>query len=112
LFDDSIKTLVFCSETPLQQDEQQTVYITIDFSAAIAPQVMKAMYQHQIQSVIIEGGQKTLQTFIDENLWDEARYFVGNSTFINGTKAPTLVKKQLKKTTIGTDQLYTCYNHD
>jgi diaminohydroxyphosphoribosylaminopyrimidine deaminase/5-amino-6-(5-phosphoribosylamino)uracil reductase len=32
-----------------------------------------ALYDHQIQSVIIEGGRQTLQTFIDANLWDEAR---------------------------------------
>jgi diaminohydroxyphosphoribosylaminopyrimidine deaminase/5-amino-6-(5-phosphoribosylamino)uracil reductase len=33
------------------------------------------LYDHQIQSVIIEGGRQTLQTFIDANLWDEARVF-------------------------------------
>jgi diaminohydroxyphosphoribosylaminopyrimidine deaminase/5-amino-6-(5-phosphoribosylamino)uracil reductase len=32
------------------------------------------LYDHQIQSVIIEGGRQTLQTFIDANLWDEARF--------------------------------------
>jgi diaminohydroxyphosphoribosylaminopyrimidine deaminase/5-amino-6-(5-phosphoribosylamino)uracil reductase len=36
-----------------------------------------ALYDHQIQSVIIEGGRQTLQTFIDANLWDEARVFRG-----------------------------------
>jgi diaminohydroxyphosphoribosylaminopyrimidine deaminase/5-amino-6-(5-phosphoribosylamino)uracil reductase len=35
------------------------------------------MYRHQIQR-IIEGGRQTLQTFIDVNLWDEARVFSGN----------------------------------
>jgi diaminohydroxyphosphoribosylaminopyrimidine deaminase/5-amino-6-(5-phosphoribosylamino)uracil reductase len=39
------------------------------------------MYRHQIQSVI-EGGRQTLQTFIDANLWDEARVFSGNTIFL------------------------------
>jgi diaminohydroxyphosphoribosylaminopyrimidine deaminase/5-amino-6-(5-phosphoribosylamino)uracil reductase len=39
----------------------------------IATQMTDALYDHQIQSVIIEGGRQTLQTFIDANLWDEAR---------------------------------------
>jgi diaminohydroxyphosphoribosylaminopyrimidine deaminase/5-amino-6-(5-phosphoribosylamino)uracil reductase len=39
----------------------------------IATQMTDVLYDHQIQSVIIEGGRQTLQTFIDANLWDEAR---------------------------------------
>jgi len=51
------------------------------------------LFKHQIQSVIIEGGAKTLQTFIDENLWDEARVFVGNINFNKGIKAPVFIKE-------------------
>ena len=29
------------------------------------------LYENQIQSVLVEGGNRTLQTFIDQNLWDE-----------------------------------------
>jgi len=54
----------------------------------IAQQICEGLYNTNINSVIIEGGAKTLQTFINENLWDEARVFTGNSTFKNGIKAP------------------------
>ena len=73
---------------------------------------MKALYQHQIQSVIIEGGRQTLQTFIDGNLWDEARIFVGNTQFATGTKAPILDKKPFEKYSIGNDELIISRNHD
>ena len=53
-----------------------------------------------IQSVIIEGGRQTLQTFIDENIWDEARVFKGSSSFKIGTKAPIISGINTKKETI------------
>ena len=62
----------------------------IDFELPIAKQICDFLYKNSINSVIIEGGQQTLQTFIDVNLWDEARVFIGNKTFKKGVKAPKL----------------------
>jgi diaminohydroxyphosphoribosylaminopyrimidine deaminase/5-amino-6-(5-phosphoribosylamino)uracil reductase len=70
------------------------------------------LYQHQIQSVIIEGGAQTLQTFIDATLWDEARVFIGNCTFEKGVKAPILNITPLNKEKIGTDELLIIRNYD
>ena len=39
------------------------------------------LHQKNITSAIVEGGVRTLQTFIDENLWDEARIFKGAGSF-------------------------------
>lgn len=47
-------------------------------------------FQHRLLSVIIEGGKKTLELFIRENLWDEARVLTGNSYFGKGLQAPQL----------------------
>ena len=33
--------------------------------------LLQKLYENQIQSVLVEGGSRTLQTFIDANLWDE-----------------------------------------
>ncbi len=46
------------------------------------------LYQFNIQSVIIEGGRKTLEKFIAADLWDEARILVGNQTWGKGIPAP------------------------
>jgi len=51
------------------------------------------LYKHNIQSLIVEGGTQTLQTFIAENLWDEALVFVGDSSFTKGVKSPEIKKK-------------------
>ncbi|MBN4070728.1 bifunctional diaminohydroxyphosphoribosylaminopyrimidine deaminase/5-amino-6-(5-phosphoribosylamino)uracil reductase RibD [Olleya sp. AH-315-F22] len=62
----------------------------INFNNPIANQICNILHSNNINSVIIEGGQQTLQTFINENLWDEARVFTGNIAFNNGVKAPKL----------------------
>lgn len=51
---------------------------------------LQTMYEHQIQSVIVEGGRKTLDRFIQSGLWDEARILIGNQTWNSGLPAPVL----------------------
>ncbi|SDS54650.1 diaminohydroxyphosphoribosylaminopyrimidine deaminase [Formosa sp. Hel1_31_208] len=78
---------------------------TINFSLPVAAQIAKLLHARDINSVIIEGGAKTLQTFIDENLWDEARVFTGKSMFNNGTKAPKFSGKLISEAFILNDIL-------
>ena len=58
------------------------------------------MYEAKIQSVIVEGGQKTLQRFIDSELWDEARILVGDTRWENGVKAPSITGIEEKQITV------------
>ena len=83
-----------------------------DFNQNIIPQILSVLYQNQIQSVIIEGGLQTLQAFIDQDIWDEARIFIGKTTLNKGTKAPILQKKTTIKTHIQNDELIYVRNHD
>lgn len=77
----------------------------VDFSKNLAQQICDILYRNNINSVIIEGGSKTLQTFINENLWDEARVFTGNIYFKNGTKAPKFSGSIISKETVLKDIL-------
>ncbi len=83
---------------------------TINFSKPIASQICELLYNHKIQSVIIEGGAITLQTFIDENLWDEARVFNNETRFIDGVSAPFLSSENYKEVRIKKDTLRTYIN--
>ena len=58
----------------------------IDYSKNTTEQIVKFAFENNLQSIIIEGGAHTLQTFIDNNLWDEARIFVGAKFLENGKK--------------------------
>lgn len=53
-------------------------------------EICDELYKLEIQSVIIEGGRKTLDLFLKSNLWDEARVLVGDIEFHNGIEAPKL----------------------
>ena len=88
--------------------ESETLVISnhdIDFEGEIASQICTLLHKKDIQSIIIEGGAKTLQTFIDENLWDEARVFKGKMEFQTGIKAPKLSGRLISESLITDDQL-------
>ena len=61
--------------------------------------ILEELYKLNIQSVIIEGGSTTLQSFIDNNLWDEARVFTTNKTLNEGVKSPNIEGDKLKTIT-------------
>ena len=67
-----------------------TMVLTISPTPSMPKQVCNYLYERQIQSLIVEGGAHVLQQFIDEELWDEARIFVGSPQFSEGLKAPQL----------------------
>jgi len=88
LFDGSVKTIIL---TEIEKQNSGNLYFeVINFSENIITQICYILYKHQIQSVIIEGGSKTIQSFIDVNFWDKAQVFKGTPIFENGTKAPEL----------------------
>ncbi|UPZ15750.1 bifunctional diaminohydroxyphosphoribosylaminopyrimidine deaminase/5-amino-6-(5-phosphoribosylamino)uracil reductase RibD [Flavobacterium humidisoli] len=110
IFDDSVKTFIFSKDS--KPSKYNTQFEELDFNKSIIPQILDVLYQNQIQSIIIEGGRQALQSFIDENLWDEARIFVGKTNFLKGTRAPIITRKNTTKTNILSDELIQIRNHD
>nr|WP_163418625.1 MULTISPECIES: bifunctional diaminohydroxyphosphoribosylaminopyrimidine deaminase/5-amino-6-(5-phosphoribosylamino)uracil reductase RibD [unclassified Flagellimonas] len=90
VLDKSVKTIVLTQTDDAFNYINGITYELIDFSKPIAQQVCDALYRHSITSVLVEGGTKTLQTFINEGLWDEAKVFNGTTSFHNGITAPKI----------------------
>ena len=111
IFNNEVKTIILC-QSIIAIKKENCIFEIVDFEQNLVQQILIVLYKHQIQSIIIEGGRQTLQTFIDENLWDEARIFIGKSNFGNGTKAPTIALKNSEKNLIGTDELILSRNYD
>jgi diaminohydroxyphosphoribosylaminopyrimidine deaminase / 5-amino-6-(5-phosphoribosylamino)uracil reductase len=88
LLDNSLPTIVF--NAVKAQTEGITEYVQIDFSRNIIAGLLQFMYDRNIISVLIEGGQKTIAGFIEASLWDEARVFIGQKKFGNGRPAPLI----------------------
>lgn len=111
IFDGSVKTIVINSSIQKEEIHQNIYYEKVaTFSCGkqqedLAFQICKILQKHTIQSVIIEGGAQTLQTFIDENLWDEARIFTGNTSFGVGVERPNFSAKLIATKNIKNDVL-------
>lgn len=111
IFNNLVKTIVFTEAKNIDKEFKENVFFeVIDFSKNVAEQICETMQKHQIQSVIIEGGTQTLQTFIDANLWDEAKIFVGDSLFGSGVEAPILSAKITSEVKIKNNILKTYIN--
>ena len=75
------------------------------------------LFQEGLTSIIVEGGALTLRSFIDAEIWDEARIFISATTFGAGIKAPSIPQQEQEQEqgqeqgghmcTVGTDTLIT-----
>lgn len=111
LLDGSVKTIVF--NTIKTKENATLYYYKIEENKNCIAQITAALYTMNIQSVIVEGGAKLLQSFIDVNCWDEARIITNDSMIIgNGINAPQLSNHILeKKYFIQTDSICVYQHH-
>ena len=71
-------------------DSHHPAFTGLDFSKPVIPQVLDWLYAEKCQSLIVEGGRATLQSFIDAGMWDEIRVETAPVTVSDGTPAPQL----------------------
>ncbi len=102
VLDNSQKTIVFNAVKDFQTGN--TSYIKINFENSIH-EMLSALYERNIQSLIVEGGAKTLNAFIQQNAWHEARVLTGNIAFEQGIAAPNVLGKIITETAVGSDHL-------
>ncbi len=87
-----------------QKEHVRSIGLSEDRSAI--EQVGEVLYAEGIQSVLVEGGRQTLQSFINAGLWDEARILTGERSFGDGMKAPGVPGHIVERSTIGSDTLH------
>ncbi|WP_419211760.1 bifunctional diaminohydroxyphosphoribosylaminopyrimidine deaminase/5-amino-6-(5-phosphoribosylamino)uracil reductase RibD [Maribacter sp. X9] len=105
VFDGTQPTLVCTDINDEHQYQEGITYRLLDFKKNVPQQLCQILFEEQIQSVIIEGGARTLECFIESGLWDEARIFKGSTTFGKGLKAPRITGTIQNQYSILTDQL-------
>ena len=69
------------------------------------------LHKKNIQSVLVEGGNKTFKTFIENNLWDEARVFKSKNKLKKGVLAPKINGTKFYEENIKDDNLKIIRNH-
>ena len=69
-------------------------------------EVLAELYAQNIQSLIVEGGKKTLQKFLEANLWDEAFILTGNVEWEAGVEAPSIPYNFDNQINIDSEMIY------
>ena len=103
LLDGKVRTLVFVpgsmfevQNPPLKgtggwrgfQVQKNIEYIEIDFSQQVIPQMLDALFERKLYSLLVEGGASLHQSFLDNGLWDELQIETAPVTLGNGVKVP------------------------
>jgi diaminohydroxyphosphoribosylaminopyrimidine deaminase/5-amino-6-(5-phosphoribosylamino)uracil reductase len=87
-FDQSQASIVFHYGDSYQRGHVD--FCRISASENPVRQILRCLYERQINSLIVEGGRQTLEMFLSANLWDEARIIQGNICLGGGLAAPAL----------------------
>lgn len=95
IFNEEAKTIVYNASK--NSIEENLVFIKFENENFI-DEIVQSLFEMNIQSVMIEGGAKTLQSFINSGLWDEARVVTNETVTANhGISAPAMQNFSLIK---------------
>lgn len=103
LLKNDIPSVIFTSKA--RESLANLHYEKLDPLQSIPKQILTYCYKNNLQSIIIEGGTILLQSFIELNLWDEARVFTGNNILDSGISQPTLNAIPYREENSGGDSL-------
>ncbi|MEM6964932.1 MAG: bifunctional diaminohydroxyphosphoribosylaminopyrimidine deaminase/5-amino-6-(5-phosphoribosylamino)uracil reductase RibD [Bacteroidota bacterium] len=93
------------TENPVPLRPKNVSVISIPFDESLLPNILKKLHASKIASLMVEGGRQLLQSFINQNLWDEARVLEANVHLREGIQAPQLRGTLTDEYQIDTDLL-------
>lgn len=105
IFDGSVRTIIF---NCIKEEPGDMISYYKAAPLNMVHTIVNGLYNLDIESVMIEGGAATLNFFLEEGLWDEARIIQNTSLVVNnGLKAPALAGAvMIDKEVLGTDLVY------
>ena len=101
LFDQSQPTICYNKKEDKLSKNLELVKIT----KGSIHDVLSDLHKRNVQSLIVEGGSQLLKSFLENNLWDEARVFTSSQTFGEGIEAPEIQGHDIEETDIQGDTL-------
>ena len=110
IFNKESKTIVLTKKVE-ENINPNIKYIKIDDNENLF-EITKKLKNNNINSLIVEGGEKLLTSFINENLWDEVKIFQSTKINKEGIKAPYFnfsINSEIKN--IGEDILINIINN-
>ncbi|ANH81247.1 riboflavin biosynthesis protein RibD [Niabella ginsenosidivorans] len=95
MFQSGADTFIFNTRKEEEQNGKRFLRVS---AAQFLEDMLNRLYRLQVQSILVEGGQRLLQSFIDAGLWDEARVITNTVMLAHGgLEAPKLHRHQLIK---------------
>ncbi len=86
IFNNHVKTIIF---NKIKHEEENDLIFYKLTSGNILKEIMEALCEMNILSIMVEGGAKLLQSLIEANLWDQVRLICNDQLNIgNGVNAP------------------------
>jgi diaminohydroxyphosphoribosylaminopyrimidine deaminase / 5-amino-6-(5-phosphoribosylamino)uracil reductase len=105
IFDDTQKTIILNGKKDGESGE--LVFKKMQAGLSITGSILSGLYDLQILSVLVEGGARLLQSFLDEGLWDEIRIITNEELEIpSGISSPDLHRaKYIQSVKSGSDTI-------
>jgi diaminohydroxyphosphoribosylaminopyrimidine deaminase/5-amino-6-(5-phosphoribosylamino)uracil reductase len=108
VFDDQSTTIVFNSLKHEMEGKVKFYQVTEDVD--LVDQILNALYVLKVQSVLVEGGAKTLQSFLEKGCWDEIRVLTNTTLHVDqGLQAPIVPAYGKKESLTLLNDLVTIY---
>lgn len=111
LMDKTTPTWVICEKDNSALNSENLRYLNINYDKALIPNIVKALYQENKGILMVEGGSQLLQSFIDLNLWDEARVFNTDVYLGEGVSAPKIKRPVHKTWKLRNNEVQQFFNH-
>ncbi|MCL4122207.1 UNVERIFIED_CONTAM: hypothetical protein GTU68_021291 [Idotea baltica] len=110
IFNLEADTILFTQLAEQKVPEQHNKVLISSEIDNFIPTVLNYLFEQNLTSLIVEGGKKVLQSFIEKNLWDEARIFKTDVILNAGIIAPNLKMQPTKSLKLDKHLLETYYN--
>ncbi len=104
LLNDSRETLIISNSKNMTIRNKKWEKINFD---SFFENFFKILFEKKIQSILVEGGYKTLKYFIDENYYDEIKIIKTQSTLKKGLRSPKFKGKMVSKEYLDGDLINT-----
>ncbi|MCB9303443.1 MAG: bifunctional diaminohydroxyphosphoribosylaminopyrimidine deaminase/5-amino-6-(5-phosphoribosylamino)uracil reductase RibD [Lewinellaceae bacterium] len=111
LFDENAPTLLVCEKKTSLMGQKNYQVLELAFNQALLPSLLTSLAQRNITSLLVEGGARTLEGFLQLGLWDEARVLVAGVHLFPGLPAPQLPLAPESIQKLGNDFLLAYQNH-
>lgn len=113
LLSDGLSSLIITEQEQFPVNKSTNCeYLRLPFDSHLLDNILSYLNDEGLTSLIVEGGAGLLNSFMEKNLWDEARVFTGNEPVIgdNAIPAPLLGGHIAQTLQIGNNRLEQFFN--